>query len=274
MSRLTDIDQPRNALDIAVQARVRDAPALARDAIRHRRVKLAFQPVVQAAAQDRIAYHEALARVQDPHGRSLPAADFIRVIEEEEAGRALDCVVLSKGLGILARNPGVRLALNLSARSVGYRKYARILEQGLGDDPTIAERLILELRDASVQRIPELVWDFMNRYARTGISFTLDNFGQGPSDLGMLTRFPFDIIKVHGTVVRGVGADPDRQSLLRAILAMAREIDLFTVAEGIETLEDALFARDAGIDCLQGYFFAAPTLEPPWRPTAWKNSRD
>ncbi|SIS59192.1 EAL domain, c-di-GMP-specific phosphodiesterase class I (or its enzymatically inactive variant) [Roseivivax lentus] len=260
-----DISVPKNALDFAVRELDRDTPRIVENAVRARNVNLAFQPVVQSAAHDRVAFYEGLARVLDPAGRIIPARDFIRDIEEQETGRLLDCVALSKGLGILSRNPDIRLSLNLSARSIGYRKYTNILEQALTGDPTIADRLILEVTEPSAMLVPELVSDFMRRYGPKGITFALDNFGATATNLRVLSRFTFDILKIDGRLTRGAAEDADTQVLLRAILAMAREFDVFTIAESIESQDDAQFMTDIGIDCLQGFYFAAPTLDPPWR---------
>ena len=260
-----DISVPQNALDQAVRELDRETPDIVAAAIRARNVNLAFQPVVHGAAHDRVAFYEGLARVLDFKGRIIPAKDFIHEVEELETGRLLDCVALSKGLGVLSRNPDIRLSLNLSARSIGYRKYTNILERGIQGDPTLAERLILEVTEPSAMRVPELVTDFMRRYSPKGISFALDNFGAAATNLRTLSRFTFDILKIDGRLIRGAAHDADAQVLLRAILAMARELDVFTIAESIENSEDAAFMTDIGVDCLQGYFFAAPTLDPPWR---------
>ncbi|MHA6326854.1 EAL domain-containing protein [Roseivivax sp. CAU 1753] len=260
-----DSSVPRNALEFAVREQDRDTPHVVAAAIRARNVNLAFQPVVHGAAHDRVAFYEGLSRVLDPAGRIIPARDFIRDIEEEETGRLLDCVALSKGLGVLSRNPDIRLSLNLSARSIGFRKYTNILEQGIQGDPTVAERLILEVTERSAMLVPELVTDFMRRYSPKGISFALDNFGAGATNLRVLSRFTFDILKIDGRLSRGAAEDADAQVLLRAILAMARELDVFTIGEAIENQDDAAFLTDIGVDCLQGFYFAAPTLDPPWR---------
>lgn len=110
-------------LDTAAQQRDQNILHIVEEAVRHREVRLAFQPVVQAQEQGHIAFYEGLIRVTDPTGRIIPAGQFIESIEERESGRLLDCLSLENGLRTLTQNPGLRLAINLSARSIGYPKW-------------------------------------------------------------------------------------------------------------------------------------------------------
>jgi EAL domain-containing protein (putative c-di-GMP-specific phosphodiesterase class I) len=257
-----------SALETAVQMRDRDILRVVEEAIQHREVRLAYQPVVHAGQQDLIAFYEGLIRVTDPTGRIIPAGQFIHIIEEREAGRLLDCLALEHGMRILARNPQIRLAINLSARSIGYPKWRKVLQRGLARDDTVAERLILEITEASAMLVPELVVQAMRDLQGIGISFALDDFGAGYTALRYLKEFQFDILKIDGQFIRGVARDADNQVLTRAIVAIAQQFDMFTVAEFVESHDDAVALEQLGVDCLQGYFFGAPTMTPPWHSTA------
>jgi len=254
-----------SALDTAVQTRDRDILSMVEQAVHFREVRLAFQPIVHAQFQNRTAFYEGLIRVVDPTGRIIPAGQFISQIEERETGRLLDCLALEHGLRTLAQNPGIRLAINLSARSIGYPKWRKVLERGLARNDTVAERLILEITEASAMLVPELVVQAMRDLQRLGISFALDDFGAGYTALRYLKQFQFDILKIDGQFIRGIATDPDNQVLTRAIVAIAQQFDMFTVAEFVESLSDARVLADLGVDCLQGYYFGAPSIEPPWR---------
>ncbi|MDA7428239.1 EAL domain-containing protein [Primorskyibacter aestuariivivens] len=233
-------------------------------AVRHKQVMLAFQPVVQSRRPDRMAFYEGLIRVLDETGRIIPARDFINVIEDTETGRLIDCLALEKGLRTLAEVPTLRLSINMSARSIGYRKWMRVLEHGLKRDATVAERLILEVTESSAMMMPEIVVDFMSDLQQRGISFALDDFGAGQTALRYFKSFQFDILKIDGQFIHKIHADPDNQVLTQAMLAIAQQFDMFTVAEFVENAEDAQWLTAAGVDCLQGYFFGAPTVSPPW----------
>ena len=253
------------ALDLALDARDRGIVAMVRDAIRHRQVLLAYQPVVRARDPATIAFHEALIRVLDETGRIVPARDFMPALEDTEYGRLLDCIALDHGLRELAREPGLRLSVNMSARSIGYRAWSRTLTRGIDRDPTVAERLILEITESSAMLVPELVVDFMSSLQRRGITFALDDFGAGYTALRHFKQFSFDILKIDGQFVTGIAQDADNQVLTGAMLAIADQFDMFTVAESVERAEDAAYLAALGVDCLQGYHFGAPTVTPAWR---------
>ncbi|MCA0941297.1 EAL domain-containing protein [Salipiger pacificus] len=249
-------------LDSALDLRDRDILQRVRAAIRHRQVMLAFQPIVQAGGDRRIAFHEAMLRVMDETGRIVPAREFIFEVEELEEGRILDCLALEQGLAALKRRPDLRLSINMSARSIGYRRWMRVLEKGLAADPTLAERLILEISESSAMLLPELVIGFMAELHRRGITFAMDDFGAGPTVLRHFKRFSFDILKIDGQVIRDLDRDPDNQVLLRAIVAIAEQFDMVTVAESVETRAEADLAVAAGVNCLQGYYHGAPVAFP------------
>jgi EAL domain-containing protein (putative c-di-GMP-specific phosphodiesterase class I) len=251
-------------LDFAITARDRDTVAMVASALHHRETLLAFQPVVQSQRPDRIAFYEGLIRVLDETGRIIPAHDFIDAVEATETGRILDCVALETGLRTLQRNPQIRLSVNMSARSIGYPRWMRSLRQGLQGDPFIGERLILEITERSAMSVPELVVRFMTDLQARGITFALDDFGAGYTSLRYLRDFQFDVLKIDGSFAQGIHADPDNQVLTRAMVDIARQFDMFTVAESVENMADFQWLTQLGVDCQQGYFFGAPSVQPPW----------
>jgi EAL domain-containing protein (putative c-di-GMP-specific phosphodiesterase class I) len=258
-------DSPLNAAITGRDGQVMDMVAAA---IRHNNCLLAFQPVMQARAPHATAFYEGLIRVLDDTGRVIPARDFMPVVENDELGRELDCNALEIGLRTLARNPAVRLSINMSARSIGYQRWQRILDRCLGRDATLGERLILEISEPSAMTVPELVADFMDRMQGRGIAFALDDFGTGPTVVRHFRNFFFDAAKIDGQFVRGIDRNSDNQALVRALIAIAREFDMLTVAESVETVAEARFLATVGIDCLQGYLFGPPSVSPPWRQSA------
>ena len=252
-------------LNFAVVQRDRETVNMVRRAVECRDVVMAFQPVVQAARPERPAFYEGLIRVLDQTGRVIPAKDFIPALEATELGRQIDCLALEMGLQALSEDHALRLSVNMSARSIGYPAWMKTLNRGLARDDTVAERLILEITETSAMQMPELVTVFMQDQQARGISFALDDFGAGYTSFRYLREFYFDILKIDGQFIRGIASNPDNQVLAEALLSVARHFDMFTVAESVETEEDAAYLTSLGVDCLQGYYFGAPTIMPPWK---------
>ncbi|QUS35894.1 EAL domain-containing protein [Falsirhodobacter algicola] len=263
-------DKPRKhgiegtPLGVAVDANDRRTLDMVSQALDQQRLKLAFQPVVSAADTDRVAFHEALIRVMDTTGRVIPAADFMDVVETQELGRRIDVAALEMGLTALARVPTLRLAVNMSARSIGYGPWLRALHRGLKRDVTIAERLILEITESSAMLVPELVASFMDDLQQHGIAFALDDFGAGFTAFRYFKDFFFDMVKIDGQFIRGIDRSRDNQVLTQALASIGRHFEMVVVAESVETVAEAEFLRGIGVDCLQGYLFGAPSTRVDW----------
>lgn len=249
---------------VAISENDRATMAMVREAIDARRLRLAWQPVVLARDPKRIAFHEGLIRVLDPSGRIIPARDFIDAVESHEMGREIDCAALEIGLGTLARHADLRISINMSARSIGYPRWNRILKRGLGLSPTVGERLILEITESSAMLVPELVIAFMEELQKQGVAFALDDFGSGYTAIRYFKDFFFDILKIDAQFIRNIHRDPDNAVLTAALLSIGKHFDMFTVAEAVESAEEAEHLRALGVDCLQGYLFGAPSMRPAW----------
>jgi EAL domain-containing protein (putative c-di-GMP-specific phosphodiesterase class I) len=249
-------------LGVAISEDDRQTLTMVRAAIDAKRLRLAYQPVVLARDAAQVAFHEGLIRVLDPTGRIIPARDFMAAVESHEIGREIDCAALEIGLNALARVQSLRLSINMSARSIGYPRWMRILRRGLAASPTVGERLILEITESSAMLVPEIVIAFMDELKAAGIAFALDDFGSGFTAIRYFKDFFFDILKLDGAFVRNVDTDPDTRALAAALLSIGKHFQMFTVAEAVETVQEAAMLQAMGVDCLQGFLFGAPTLKP------------
>ena len=247
-------------LDAALALRDADILAMVRRALDRRDVLLAFQPVVDAQATARVAFHEGLLRVLDDTGRIIPAREFIGACEAHETGRLLDCVALEAGLAALADATDMRLSINMSARSIGYAPWRRILDRAERDDPTLLERLIVEITESSAILLPEVTQAFMADLQMKGVAFAMDDFGQGYTSFRYLRDLDFDVLKIASEFAIGLADSPDNRVLYEALISIARHFDMLVVAEGVERRDDAVLLAAMGVDCMQGYAFGAPTL--------------
>lgn len=257
-------DSPRSPLEFAVRRQAQSTLAMVQEAIAHNQTLLAFQPVIRSDTGGQIGFYEGLIRVLDETGRIIPAGEFMGNIEDTETGRAIDVLALRHGLNTLAKNPGLRLSINMSARSIGYKPWMNCLNRFLKEAPDLGDRLILEITESSAMMVPELVIDFMQRLQPRGICFAMDQFGADKMAIKYFKDFDFDIVKIDGQFIRGIAQNPDNLAITRALMAIAHEFEMLTVAESVENTQDADLAVHLGIDCLQGYYFAAPTTKPDW----------
>ncbi|MGA0615698.1 EAL domain-containing protein [Paracoccus sp. KR1-242] len=252
-------------LEFAIDHQSRMTMATVRRAVARGDAVLAYQPIVRSEQPQQTAFHEGLVRIIDETGRIVPLRDFMGLAETTELGRQIDCISLGLGLEALGQDPSLRLSINMSARSIGYPQWLRTLRTGIAGDVSIAERLILEITESSAMGMPEIVGPFMQELQAQGVSFALDDFGAGYTSFRYLRDFCFDMIKIDGQFIREIASQRDNQVLARALQSIAHHFDMFTVAESVETAEDAAFLIGMGVDCLQGYYFGAPTIVPPWR---------
>jgi len=257
----------------AVDAHRQDTIKMVRRALQHKQAMLAFQPIVRSDPPGQVAFYEGLIRLLDENGQIIPARDFINVVEDSELGRIIDCLALELGLQALTEDRGLRLSINMSARSIGYKRWAETLNHGIALDSTVAERLILEITESSAMLMPELVTSFMADLQSRGIAFALDDFGAGFTAFRFLRDFMFDVVKIDGQFIRGIASEPDNQVLTRALVSIAQHFDMFTIAESVENAADVVVLQQLGVDCLQGYYYGAPTLTKPREIKALMRSR-
>ena len=261
-SNASNVDQ--SPLNVAVANRDRQTLNMVQAAVEHKQTLLAFQPVVMSNDPTRVGFYEGLIRVLDETGRIIPAKDFIDVIEDTELGRKIDSLSLNMGLRALAENPALRLSINMSARSIGFGPWKRNFRRWIERDKTIAERLIIEITESSAMGKPQHVIKFMDELQMIGVSFALDDFGSGHTALRYFKDFFFDVMKIDGQFIKSIDTDRDNQALVKAMIDIAKHFDMLTVAEFVETRAEAETCLALGIDCLQGFYFSAPTTRPHW----------
>ncbi|MCG3269477.1 EAL domain-containing protein [Yoonia sp. I 8.24] len=251
----------RDPLNYAIASRDGDVMDLVRDALATGRARLAFQPIVTCDDTPKIAFYEGLVRLLDDAERIIPAAHFMPLIEETVMGRQIDCVTLDLAIKMLIANPNLRLSVNLSARSIGDGEWRRILDRGLSHQAAPGDRLIFEISETSAMLLPENVIRFMTEMQPKGVAFALDGFGAGFTAFRHLKDFFFDLVKIDKSFIRGIDKNVDNQVLAEALITVARQFEMFTIADGVETAQEAAFLEGLGVDCLQGYYYGVPKFD-------------
>ncbi len=247
---------PLHATRVEARARLRFTVA---QALVQGRLGFHYQPVVRAQAQQRPAFFEMLARMTLPDGQVLTAGAFLPAVEEGELGRAIDRLALTRALQALVGNPGLRLSVNVSPRSMGDEEWLGILAAAHRGGTGICRRLILEVTEDDALRDADLTQEFVDHVRPLGPALALDDFGAGATGFRHFRGFRFDMVKIDGAFVNGVHRDRDAQALVRCLSTLAQHFEMMTVAERVETRADADWLAEAGIDCLQGYLIGRPS---------------
>lgn len=227
-------------------------------AVRNRDFIAHYQPIIELAT-GRCVGVEALARWQRPDGRQVPPDIFIPMAESLGLiGSITDQIValVLRDLGEWMRSdPHGHVAINLSAADVSSGRILDVLEtalRGSGVKPAqiwieATERGVMDM-SAARQTLAEL--------RRRGHSTAIDDFGAGYSGLSYLQRLPVDVLKIDRSFIEVVGTEAPTRSVTQHIIAMAHELDLQIVAEGVETEEQAAYLRAFGVGFAQGWLFS------------------
>jgi diguanylate cyclase (GGDEF)-like protein len=236
-------------------------------ALRQDRVTLAFQPIVSAATGD-VNYYECLLRVRDSRGDLLAAGEFIQEIERFGYIRLIDRHILGKVIAIAAAHPHITLGFNISALTTADRPWLRSLTARLRGQPELARRLVVEITETAALYDIEESARFVHALRRAGCRVALDDFGAGHTSLQHLQSLAVDLVKIDRSFIRDIKTNVESQIFLRHLLGLAEGFGLATVAEGVETEEDAEILRREGVGYFQGHHFGRATLEPPWQQAA------
>jgi diguanylate cyclase (GGDEF)-like protein len=237
-------------------------------ALRQDRVRFAFQPIVSAETGE-VAYHECLLRLRDAGDGVVPAGDFVRDVEQLGYIRLIDRHILDKVIAEALAHPGVTLGFNVSALTAADRPWLRALTAQLRAHPELAGRLIVEITETAALYDIEESARFVAALRRAGCRVALDDFGAGHTSLQHLQSLAVDTVKIDRSFIRNIATSPESQIFLRHLLGLAKGFGFSTVAEGVETAEEAEILRREGVSFFQGHYFGRATAEPPWRhPTA------
>ncbi|SEA93123.1 EAL domain-containing protein [Rubrimonas cliftonensis] len=250
--------------DRASPAEMRGGARSVMQALTNNDIGVAFQPVVSAKPPHGLAFRECLARLRHD-GQWSAAGQFIHKIERLDLVSTLDRRILRVALETLRAHPTERLSVNVSARTTADRHWLRDLREAAERDPSSAERLIVELTESAAVSDPERTIRFLDGVRSHGCAIALDDFGAGYSSFRHMRDFRPDWVKIDGGFVRGIAGSPDNMLFVDTLVGIARNFDMATVAEFVETDADAETLLALGVDCLQGYRFGAPAMAPAWK---------
>jgi len=232
-----------------------------RKGIRNHELYLDYQPKVDAASGKLLGF-EALARWQRPGIGLVSPVEFIAIAERTGLISELGATLLERAccqIAVWRAEIGrcVPVAVNVSPMQLLDQGFPQLVQRLLRETGIPPACLNLEITESAAVENLESTQSQLRQLRELGIAVAMDDFGTGFSSLSMLRELPLNTLKIDRGLIAPLPAS-DAVAVVRAICQLASALDLQVVAEGIETLEQAIAARDAGCHALQGYFYARP----------------
>jgi len=233
-----------------------------RQALAKDQLLLHYQPQYDLES-GRLVGLEALVRWVHPERGMISPGEFVPLAEETGLIEQIDRWVLGEAVRQLATwdAEGLvvpRVSVNLSARELHVPDLVSFIQQVLTSNGVAPHRLELEITETMLMAHPGQALQTLRQLAALGVRLSMDDFGTGYSNLAYLRRLPLHQIKVDQSFVQDIGRSRHNESIVEAIIALSRALELELVAEGVETREQYDFLRKAGCALGQGFLFARP----------------
>ena len=233
-----------------------------RKALERDELLLHYQPKV-GIQSGKIVGMEALIRWQHPEMGMVSPGEFIPLAEEtglivpigEWVLRAACAQINSwQAQGF----PHIPVSVNISSHQFQHQGLLKTISQLLESSGISPEHLMLEITESVIMQNTESTFDILNTLTSMGLRLLIDDFGTGYSSLSYLKRLPVFAIKIDRSFISDISTSTDDAAIIKAIIAMAQNLKLKVVAEGVETEEQLAFLRNEQCDVMQGYLFSRP----------------
>lgn len=232
------------------------------EALETNQLKLHYQPIIDLQTGS-IVGAEALLRWYHPKRGLISPQEFIPIAEETGLIIPIGEWVLRNACSQNAKwqkeklQP-ISISINLSGQQFRQRDIRELVSDILNETGMDPEYLNLELTESVIMENSQVYLNYMLELKELGVGLVIDDFGTGYSSLSYLKLFPVDKLKIDKSFVAGLPDDSNDAAIVRAILAMSKQLNLEVVAEGIETIEQFSFLRKNACDTCQGFLFSRP----------------
>ncbi|HEU4670547.1 MAG TPA: EAL domain-containing protein [Dyella sp.] len=225
-----------------------------------------LQPICRLETGELVGY-EALLRWHHPERGTLLPGAFLRVAEDCGQIEAIDWQLFERACAALGRLPGDSdfLTLNVSAQHLRHEDFDRRLLAMIARVGVSPSRIIVEVTEGSLLDDPERVRSILERLRQAGVGAALDDFGTGYSSLNYLHSLPLRLLKIDRSFVQALDAgNANSSTVVEAILALARALDIHVIAEGIETQRQRALLRNMACELGQGFLLGRPEPVEHW----------
>jgi diguanylate cyclase (GGDEF)-like protein len=232
-------------------------------ALKENRLRLAYQPIVQARSR-KVSHYECLLRMIKPDGSVLTAGHFVPAAEQMGIVHLVDRFALEATVTQLKAHTHVTLAVNVSGTAASDPVWLQSFVDYVRAEKNVASRLIVELTETAALHHFEENAHFISQLRDLGVRVAIDDFGAGYTSFRNLQMLHVDTVKIDGSYVHDLSQSPENQVFVRTLVGLARSFNIKTVAEWVGSDDDAALLQNFGVDYFQGFHFGEPVIDPKW----------
>jgi diguanylate cyclase (GGDEF)-like protein len=232
-------------------------------ALKENRIRLAYQPIVDAKTRKSVHY-ECLLRMLRPDGQEVAAGYFIPATEHMGIVHLVDRFALETAVAQLKRHDEIHLGVNVSGTAALDPVWLQSFVDHVRENRDVADRLMVELTEtASLHQFEENA-RFVSQLRELGVRVAIDDFGAGYTSFRNLQMMHVDVVKIDGSYIKDLSSSPENQVFVRTLTGLAKNFNMRVIAEWVGSEKDAALLESFGVDYFQGFYFGAPLLEPAW----------
>jgi EAL domain-containing protein (putative c-di-GMP-specific phosphodiesterase class I) len=245
-------------------ARLRQLKIDSKEALADKQFYLVFQPQFDSETME-ITGAEALLRWKHPTRGIVSPDEFIPLLEESGLMPLVGQWVIQNAVKTASIwhdhklvKKGFKISINVSPQQFRQVSFAHEVQRIVNQYSLEAELINLEITESMIIDDITHTANAMNELRNIGINFSIDDFGTGYSNLNYLKLLPLDIIKIDQSFVRDILKDQSSIAIVQTILSMAKQLNLTTIAEGVETQHQLEALKKMGCHVYQGYLYSPP----------------
>lgn len=239
----------------------------------HGRIQVLYQPQIDIASK-KVISAEALSRLIDDSEELIPPSEYLDRLEPLGLERMFACKVAQIAIEQLSiwqqQDHSLKLAINFSMHALEDLNLPDTLKNCCDDNLVKPQNIIVEVTETALSAHPKLALEVMVRLKLLGFTLSIDDFGTGYSSLDKLQKLPFTEMKLDRSYVSTARKDDVSMALLTSSLGLAQQLNMNSVAEGIESFKDFQLIASIGAQSVQGFYFSKPL--PPKQFITWKEA--
>lgn len=248
----------------APHAHIRQEPLTdkeVREGVKQDALEVVYQPQV-CTSQQRIVGVEALARFRRSSGSLVGPAQFIPQIERMGLEHPFTISIFEKAVGQLAtwmaNGIDITMAVNFSMSAIENLELPGKLASICAHHGISTDLIVVEVTETEITKNPQVALEVLSRMSLQGFTLSIDDFGTGYSSLEKLQTLPFSELKLDRSYVSTAGQEEVSMAIMKSSIELAKQLNMRTVAEGVENPADVALSHEIGVDYIQGYHIAKP----------------